>query len=75
MKSKSTDYEFPSYQYPIEGIAHVGKPGEPAAIFLLDGHWHLAPIDSAAEALLHFAGGLHVATLTFPHTSAIPALN
>jgi len=70
MKWKSPEYEFP-----VEGVAQTGKPGEPAAIYLLDGRWHLAPLDSVAEALLHFAGGLHVATLTFPHTTHIPQLN
>ena len=67
--------ERPEYEYPIEGIAFTGKAGEPASIFLLNGSWHLASVDSVAEALLHMAGGLHVATLTFPATAFNPGLN
>jgi hypothetical protein len=56
----------PKYEFPIEGLAFSGKPGEPAAIYFLDGGWHLAALDSMAEALLCSAGALHVATLVFP---------
>ena len=68
MKQKS-----PEYEYPIEGIAQVGKPGEPAAIYTLHGCWHLAAFDSVGEAMLQLSGALHVATLSFP--TRVPALN
>lgn len=69
------DFEKAKYEYPVEGIARTGKPGEPAAIFLLDGAWHLAAVGSANEAMLRFEGALHIATLTFPITAFHPQLN
>ena len=68
-------FEHPKYEYPIEGIASIGKPGEPAGIYLLDGAWHLAALDGVADALLQSAGALHVLTLCFPTNPGIPALN
>ena len=68
-------FEHPKYEYPIEGIVSVGKPGEPAGIYLLDGRWHFAGVDTVAEALLHSVGALHVLTLSFPTNPGIPALN
>lgn len=59
-------FEHPKYEYPIEGIASIGKPGEPAAIYLLDGEWHIAGLNTVAEALLESVGALHVLTVNFP---------
>lgn len=68
--------EKPKYEYPIEGIASIGRPGEPAGIYMLDGNWHVAGLDTVAQALLETVGALHVLTVTFPTDPTVnPALN
>lgn len=53
------------YELPVEGIARHEKADAPAGVYLLDGDWHLAAHDSAAEVRLVERGALLVATLTF----------
>ena len=55
----------PDYEFPIDHLAHREKADAPAGVYLLDGTWHLAAHDSAAEARLLDRGALLVATLTF----------
>lgn len=57
-------FERAKYEFPIEGIAYE-KADAPAGVYLLDGGWHLAAHESAAESRLLNAGALLIATLTF----------
>lgn len=57
-------FERAKYVFPIEGIAYE-KADAPAGVYLLDGAWHLAAHESAAENRLINAGALLIATLSF----------
>ena len=58
-------FERAKYEFPIDVIDQHHRAGAPAGIYLLDGEWHLAVHDSAAERVLIDRGALLVATLTF----------
>ena len=66
-------FERAKYEFPIDGVERHQKAGAPAGIYLLDGCWHLAAHESAAELQLVERGALLVATLTF--TAAVRPQN
>lgn len=53
------------YEFPIDELRKREPADAPAGVYLLDGAWHLAAHDSAAEQRLLELGALLVATLTF----------
>jgi hypothetical protein len=53
------------YEFPIDDLTRRERADAPAGVYLLDGAWHLAAHDSAAEDRLLELGALLVATLTF----------
>ncbi len=55
----------PQYEFPVLDIAWSQGIGQPAGVFLLDGHCHVASYTSPAAHHLLKAGALLVATLRF----------
>lgn len=64
-----------SFEHVEHRLDRRGAADRAAGVFLLDGKWHIAAYDTAAEDALLLAGALHIASLRFdrlPQAADLP---